>query len=164
MAGPRREETDDASAQQGLTIILATLGALVPLPAAGAQDYPDQADHPDRAVAGRRLDRHLDARDRRQRVEDLGQPIVIDNKAGGGGTVGPATMAATAKPDGYTISQIPITVFRLPLMQKSRGIPPTTSATSSISPATPSASPPMPSRSSRPGRTSSISPRPIPAR
>ena len=48
----------------------------------------------------------------------LGQPIVIDNKTGGGGTVGPATMAATAKPDGYTISQIPVTVFRLPLMQK----------------------------------------------
>jgi tripartite-type tricarboxylate transporter receptor subunit TctC len=48
----------------------------------------------------------------------LGQPIVIDNKAGASGTVGPATMAAAAKPDGYTISQIPITVFRLPLMQQ----------------------------------------------
>lgn len=48
----------------------------------------------------------------------LGQPIVVDNKAGGGGTVGPATMAANAKPDGYTLSQIPITVFRLPIMQK----------------------------------------------
>ena len=50
--------------------------------------------------------------------KSLGQPIVIDNKAGGGGTVGPATMAVAAKPDGYTISQIPITVFRLPLMQQ----------------------------------------------
>jgi tripartite-type tricarboxylate transporter receptor subunit TctC len=48
----------------------------------------------------------------------LGQPIAIDNKAGGSGTVGPATMAAGAKPDGYTIAQIPITVFRLPLMQE----------------------------------------------
>jgi tripartite-type tricarboxylate transporter receptor subunit TctC len=48
----------------------------------------------------------------------LGQPIVVDNRAGGSGTVGPAQMAATAKPDGYTIAQIPITVFRLPLMQK----------------------------------------------
>jgi tripartite-type tricarboxylate transporter receptor subunit TctC len=48
----------------------------------------------------------------------LGQPIVVDNKAGGSGTVGPATMAATGKPDGYTIAQIPITVFRLPLMHK----------------------------------------------
>jgi len=47
----------------------------------------------------------------------LGQPVVIDNKAGGSGTVGPATMAASAKPDGYTIAQMPITVFRLPLMQ-----------------------------------------------
>nr|WP_249142784.1 MULTISPECIES: tripartite tricarboxylate transporter substrate binding protein [unclassified Bradyrhizobium] len=46
----------------------------------------------------------------------LGQPIVVDNKAGGGGTVGPAIMAASAKPDGYTISQIPVPVFRLPLM------------------------------------------------
>jgi tripartite-type tricarboxylate transporter receptor subunit TctC len=48
----------------------------------------------------------------------LGQPIAIDNKAGGGGTVGPATMAAAAKPDGYTIAQMPITVFRMPLMQQ----------------------------------------------
>lgn len=48
----------------------------------------------------------------------LGQPIIVDNRAGGSGTVGPAQMAATAKPDGYTIAQIPITIFRLPLMQK----------------------------------------------
>jgi tripartite-type tricarboxylate transporter receptor subunit TctC len=48
----------------------------------------------------------------------LGQPVVIENKPGGSGTVGPATMAATARPDGYTLSQIPITVFRLPHMMK----------------------------------------------
>jgi len=48
----------------------------------------------------------------------LGQPILVDNKAGGAGTVGPATMAATAKADGYTISQMPVTVYRLPLMQE----------------------------------------------
>ena len=47
----------------------------------------------------------------------LGQPVIIDNKAGGGGTVGGATMAASAKPDGYTIAQIPIGIFRLPIMQ-----------------------------------------------
>ncbi len=48
----------------------------------------------------------------------LGQPVVIENKAGGGGTVGPATMAATSKPDGYTVSQIPISVIRYPYIMK----------------------------------------------
>ncbi len=50
-------------------------------------------------------------------AKHIGQPILVENKAGGTGTVGPATMAATAKPDGYTISQIPASVFQLPLMQ-----------------------------------------------
>jgi tripartite-type tricarboxylate transporter receptor subunit TctC len=48
----------------------------------------------------------------------LGQPVVVENKPGGGGTVGPATMVATAKPDGYTVSQIPVSVFRYPYMMK----------------------------------------------
>jgi tripartite-type tricarboxylate transporter receptor subunit TctC len=48
----------------------------------------------------------------------LGQPLVIENKAGASGTLGPAQMAATAKPDGYTLAQMPITVFRLPYMTK----------------------------------------------
>ena len=51
-------------------------------------------------------------------AKHLGQPIVVENKSGGTGTVGPATMAATAKPDGYTLAQIPVTVFRLPFIQK----------------------------------------------
>jgi tripartite-type tricarboxylate transporter receptor subunit TctC len=48
----------------------------------------------------------------------LGQPIIVENKAGGGGAVGPAQMAATAKPDGYTISQMPDGVYRTQIMQK----------------------------------------------
>jgi tripartite-type tricarboxylate transporter receptor subunit TctC len=48
----------------------------------------------------------------------LGQPIIIENKAGASGTLGGAQMAATAKPDGYTVAQLPITIFRLPFMTK----------------------------------------------
>ncbi|MGQ9695878.1 MAG: tripartite tricarboxylate transporter substrate binding protein [Thermodesulfobacteriota bacterium] len=48
----------------------------------------------------------------------LGQKVIVENKPGGSGTVGPATMVATAKPDGYTVAQIPITVFRYPYMMK----------------------------------------------
>ena len=44
----------------------------------------------------------------------LGQPVVIENKPGGGGMIGPAQMAHLAKPDGYTVSQLPISAFRLP--------------------------------------------------
>jgi tripartite-type tricarboxylate transporter receptor subunit TctC len=48
----------------------------------------------------------------------LGQSIVIENRPGGSGTLGPGQMAATAKPDGYTVAQIPISIFRFPFMQK----------------------------------------------
>jgi tripartite-type tricarboxylate transporter receptor subunit TctC len=48
----------------------------------------------------------------------LPQQVVVENKPGVGGALGPEAMAATAKPDGYTVSQIPISVFRLPYMQK----------------------------------------------
>jgi len=48
----------------------------------------------------------------------LGQPVIIENRPGGSGMNGPATMAKTAKPDGYTISQLAITAYRVPHMQK----------------------------------------------
>jgi tripartite-type tricarboxylate transporter receptor subunit TctC len=48
----------------------------------------------------------------------LGQSIVIENRPGAGGVLGPMQMAASSKPDGYTIAQIPITVFRFPFMRK----------------------------------------------
>jgi tripartite-type tricarboxylate transporter receptor subunit TctC len=51
-------------------------------------------------------------------AKHLGQPIVVDNKPGASGTMGPAVVAATGKPDGYILAQMPITVMRLPLMQK----------------------------------------------
>jgi tripartite-type tricarboxylate transporter receptor subunit TctC len=48
----------------------------------------------------------------------LGQPFVIENRSGAAGTLGPAYMAANAKPDGYTIAQFPISIFRLPFIAK----------------------------------------------
>ena len=43
----------------------------------------------------------------------LGQQIVVENRPGGGGTLGPGTMAQTARPDGYTLSQLPMGAFRV---------------------------------------------------
>ena len=48
----------------------------------------------------------------------LGQPIIIENKPGAGGTLGPVLMARNAKPDGYLLALIPSSLFRFPYMQK----------------------------------------------
>ena len=48
----------------------------------------------------------------------LGEPVVVDNKAGGSATLGPAYMASNSKPDGYTIAQIPMPVLRVPHLQR----------------------------------------------
>lgn len=48
----------------------------------------------------------------------MGQAIVVENRPGGGGMLGPGNMAQTAKPDGYTVSQLPLGAFRIPHMQK----------------------------------------------
>lgn len=48
----------------------------------------------------------------------LGQPVMVENKQGGVTTLGPATMATTARPDGYTLSQLTIMAFRVPHMAR----------------------------------------------
>ena len=47
----------------------------------------------------------------------LGQQIIVDNKPGAAGMLG-ANELVNAKPDGYTLSQLPHGVFRVPHMQK----------------------------------------------
>jgi tripartite-type tricarboxylate transporter receptor subunit TctC len=50
----------------------------------------------------------------------LGQRILIKNMPGASGTLGPIDMAETATPDGYTISQIPIALFRVPFTRATK--------------------------------------------
>lgn len=52
------------------------------------------------------------------RLKVLPQPVLVENKPGGSATIGPATMAANAKPDGYTIGAILMGVFYLPHIMK----------------------------------------------
>jgi tripartite-type tricarboxylate transporter receptor subunit TctC len=104
--------------QRGVKTILASVGMMVLASAASAQDYPSKpvtliVPWPAGGPTDVTMRAMADAA-----AKHLGQPIVVENKAGGGGTVGPATMAAASKPDGYTLAQMPITVYRLPLMQK----------------------------------------------
>ncbi len=47
----------------------------------------------------------------------LGQPVIVENKPGAGGTL-PAQALQTTQPDGYTVAQIPLGVFRLPYTTK----------------------------------------------
>ena len=51
-------------------------------------------------------------------AKQLGRRLIIENKPGAGGALGVQSMAAGAKPDGYTLAQIPLGVFRLPHMVK----------------------------------------------
>lgn len=46
----------------------------------------------------------------------LGVPVVVENKPGVGGTLGASAMLQ-ARPDGYTVTQLPLGIYRLPHMQ-----------------------------------------------
>ena len=48
---------------------------------------------------------------------ELKQSVIVENKPGAGGTIAPLALKS-AKPDGYLLSQAPISVFRIPQMQK----------------------------------------------
>jgi tripartite-type tricarboxylate transporter receptor subunit TctC len=51
-------------------------------------------------------------------AKHVGQTVVIENRPGASGMLGPGAMARTAQPDGYTLSQLPVSAFRVPHMQK----------------------------------------------
>ena len=97
--------------------------ALAPFGSAMAQAYPNR---PITMIvpwpAGGSTDRHLRAL-AEIASKHLGQNIIVENKPGAGGTLGPGQMALTAKPDGYTIAQFPMGMLRIPHMQKTQWNP-----------------------------------------
>jgi tripartite-type tricarboxylate transporter receptor subunit TctC len=50
-------------------------------------------------------------------TKKLGQPFIIENKPGAGGTLG-VTQMLRAKPDGYNLTLVPLSVFRQPYLTK----------------------------------------------
>ncbi|MBU8538703.1 Bug family tripartite tricarboxylate transporter substrate binding protein [Falsiroseomonas tokyonensis] len=46
----------------------------------------------------------------------LGQPVVIENRPGAGGSMGAAALAQNTRADGYTLSVMPNSIFRIPVM------------------------------------------------
>lgn len=92
--------------------------ATVTLCAVQAQDFPNR---PITLIvpwpAGGSTDTHL-RKLAELAAKHLGQPVIVENRPGAGGMLGPAAMAASAKPDGYTISQMTVAGFRQPYMQK----------------------------------------------
>ena len=53
-----------------------------------------------------------------QAARRLGQPVIVENKPGAGGTLGALYMAREGRPDGYTLGQMPNGTFRMPAMQE----------------------------------------------
>jgi tripartite-type tricarboxylate transporter receptor subunit TctC len=101
----------------GLARLLPLVALALAAPAA-AQEFPS---HPLTLVcpwpAGGSTDTHL-RRFAEISSKYLGQPMIVENRPGNGGMIGALHVARTAKPDGYTLSQLTISAFRFPHLQK----------------------------------------------
>jgi tripartite-type tricarboxylate transporter receptor subunit TctC len=67
--------------------------------------------------AGGSTDQHLRAF-AQIAAKHVGQNIIIENKPGASGMLGPSVMAKNSPPDGYSLSQMPVGAYRIPHMQK----------------------------------------------
>ncbi|MBN8556839.1 MAG: tripartite tricarboxylate transporter substrate binding protein [Proteobacteria bacterium] len=100
-----------------LTLAVACTGLLLALGAQAQADYPSQAitiivpyaPGGTTDVLARALATSLS--------RQLKQSVVVENKSGAGGTLGVVDMLR-AKPDGYRLTLVPVSVFRQPYVQK----------------------------------------------
>eukprot|EP01031_Cornospumella_fuschlensis_P047742 gene47742-58489_t len=49
---------------------------------------------------------------------NLGQSVIVENRPGASGTLGPAMIAQEPRGDGHLIGQMPVTIFRIPAMSR----------------------------------------------
>lgn len=83
--------------------------------AAAAQEFPNRAIHIVTGDAGGAVD--FTARVIAQgAASSLGQPVIVDNRGGGGGTIAITTVAKAA-PDGYTVLAYSSAVWLVPLLK-----------------------------------------------
>jgi len=90
-------------------MVLASAGSAPAL----AQDFPN---HPIRLIIPYSAGGVTDVVGRalaEQSGKRLGQTVVVENKTGANGTLGATQMLNTA-PDGYTVTMVPIGIFRMP--------------------------------------------------
>ncbi|MDB5946642.1 MAG: hypothetical protein JWQ33_1668 [Ramlibacter sp.] len=87
-----------AGAQPGPAFPSKPITLIVPWPAGGATDFSMR-------ILGDIAARHL------------GQPVIVENRPGAAGTLVAPVLRAAA-PDGYTIGQLPLTLYRFPFQQK----------------------------------------------
>lgn len=99
-------------------LLLAGAAALLARPALAQGRYPDRAI---RVLVPWTPGGATDIQMRslcEQASRRLGQPVIVENKPGASGTLGALHMAREARPDGYTLGQMPNGVFRMPAMQE----------------------------------------------
>lgn len=101
-----------------LTALAVILGLVSPLTAQAADSYPAQ---PITLLVGFRAGGSADTMSRvlaRHLRESLGEPIIVENRAGGGGAL-TASMLKRARPNGYTLGVFVVTTTTFaPLYQK----------------------------------------------